>query len=111
MPCNTITKSSVTLELKADNQEYLVAALKELGFAVQVLENKSISFYDRFRNVSGVFENGKLKISGYRGAAEQYDINPIKRAYSGEVVKAASKRFGWKLTQTESNKFTAKRRR
>lgn len=111
MPCNTIQKSSVTLELKADNQAYLVAALQSLGFSVQVLENKTVTFYDRNRNVTGTFQNGKLKVSGYSGAAEQYDINPIKRAYSGEVVKAATKRFGWKLTQTEANKFTVKRRR
>jgi hypothetical protein len=106
MPCDTIQKSSVNLALKADNKEFLIAALKSLGYRVQDL-GETVVFRTR-EGVDAIFANGKLTLNSYGNAAENFNVNPIKKAYSVEVVKASAKKFGWNLTQDKQEQFKFK---
>lgn len=101
MPCDTIQRSSVSLELRADNEQLLVTALKNLGYAVQKI-GETVCFTTR-EGHRGVFAKGKLNLSGYR--VEQFNTNIIRRAYSVEIVKSQSKRFGWQLSQEDEFTF------
>ena len=111
MPCDTVQKSSVNLELKADNKTYLIAALKSLGYlSIQDL-GETVRFVTR-DGIVGLFAKGTLNLTSRGQAAENFNTNPIKRAYSVEVVKGASKKFGWNLQadKQEQFKFTAQKR-
>ena len=103
MPCDTIQRSSVNLELKADNKQYLLAALKSLGYSVS--ESRGVVSFTTPDGTIGQFVNGQLKVSGYYGAAERFNVNPIKRAYSTEVVKSAAVEFGWEIQETSAHTF------
>ena len=109
MPCDTINRMSVNLELRADNREHLEAALRNLGYQV-IDRNGVLTFYGN--GVTGTFENGKLKINGRDNDVERFDVNEVKRAYSGEVVKAGMKKCGWKVSKINStSKFTVQKQR
>jgi hypothetical protein len=103
MPCNSIQTSSVNLELKVENKSFLLAALKSLDYSAAEI-GETVTFATR-QGVRGVFANGKLTVTGRYGAAEQFDTNPIKVAYSHQVLKASAKRFGWTLKKTSENKY------
>lgn len=102
MPCYTQQKSVVQFGAQTD-VNLLKLALERMGFSVRATQ-RGLSFSSFTR--SGTFENGTLSIS----SREQEDTNAFKRAYSAEVVRAASKRFGWTVKQTEENKFQVTRR-
>lgn len=108
MPCDSIQRSSVNLELKADNREFLIAALKSLGYFVQDL-GETLRFWTKDREVAGIFYKNQLTLSGYNQVAETFDVNPIKRAYSVQVVQAAAQQFGWQLQQQEEFTFAVQK--
>jgi hypothetical protein len=110
MPCDTIQRSSVSLELKANNKQHLIAALKSLGYRVQDLGETVV--FRTSQGVDAIFAKGKLTLNSYGTAAQNFDVNPIKKAYSVEVVKASAKKYGWNLTQDKQSafKFAAQKR-
>lgn len=110
MPCNTIQRSTISLELRADNQTFLIEALKSLGYRVDATQDR-VRFSHSRRDVSGSFINGKLQIDGERSAVERFDVNEVKRAYSHQVVQATAKRFGWQATKKTDTEYEVKRRR
>ena len=96
MPCYSIQTTTVKLELNADNRDFLIEAMKSLNYRVNVLSN-AVYFSDG--NYEGTFSDGKLTItsnSRYQ-TADQFDINPLKRAYSVQVIQAAAQQHGWQL--------------
>jgi len=109
MPCNTIQRSRVSFELRAENIDLLAEALRVQGFAVQQNE-ETLRFSDA--NVVGSFVNGKLSLSGEKSAVSRFDRNAVKRGYSHQIVKAAAKRMGWELKadKQNANKISVKRR-
>jgi hypothetical protein len=107
MPCDSIQTSSVNLELKADNKTFLLAALKSLDYSAAEI-GETVTFATR-QGVRGVFANGKLTVTGRYGAAENFDTNPIKVAYSHQVVKATAKKFGWTIRKTGDNKYSVQK--
>jgi hypothetical protein len=111
MPCDTIQRSSVNLELKAENKSHLIAALKSLGYQVRELRNGMLTFRTP-EGIDAIFTDGKLTLNSYGDAAKEFNVNPIKKAYSVEVVKASAKKFGWNLQQDKQSqfKFTAQKR-
>lgn len=103
MPC--YTQREVTVELNVANPELLTAGLKAAGFTVQTTPR---GFYvTNSKGLQAHIRDGKITTA----AQTESIINEIKRAYSGEVVRTAAKRFGWNLNKTsEANTVLAARR-
>lgn len=115
MPCDSIQRSSVNLELRADNKTFLKAALEDLKFYVQYQPGHQgeAEFITGFsaQGVTGRFQaNGTLRIEGRTDNVSAFNINQIKRAYSVQVVKAQAKKFGWSLKKTAEMKFAVQKR-
>lgn len=115
MPCWTVAKSEV--KLQGLNPEFLRAALTALGFSINTAEysqRRGYSFSaDRFSDgVSVVIAlDGTVSVNASERATDLTKLgNEVKRAYSVQVVQAASKRFGWSLKQTSENKYAVQRR-
>lgn len=112
MPCDQIQTSSIALE-KAD-RDLLAQALKAEGWQV-VVSGERLLFSRHTREqgfVSGVYDghNLTLQTQQYRGVNVNEVVNSIKRAYSTQVVQAASTRFGWRVQQKAPGKFIVQRR-
>ena len=106
MPCWTIQTTTVELELKAENQAHLKAALESMGYRVQANEqNQTLTFQNRNGTLNGSFVDGKLKLDGRDSEVANFDINAVKRAYSTQVVKSQAKKFGWEIKQKDPLKL------
>ena len=103
MPC--YTDREVTVELNVADPNLLTAGLKAAGFTVQTTPR---GFYvTNSKGQQAHVRDGKITTTG----SAQSIINEIKRAYSGEVVRTAAKRFGWTLNKTsQTNTVIAGRR-
>lgn len=100
-PCDSITYN--TLELKAADRELLIAALKELGF--EVADHGRVLNASR-GGLSVAIRDGQVRVQ----AGYEQVVRDIRAGYSRQVVRSASRKFGWALKQTQQNKFVAQRR-
>jgi len=110
MPCDSVITTSVELKINAENKDFLLAALKSLGYAVQSGTN-IIRFTTREGMTGTILSDGKLTVtsnSRYR-TADTFDVNPIKRAYSRAVVEATAQQYGWTITQTADFEFSVEK--
>lgn len=109
MPCWTVQKS--TIELQNPNAKLLRQALESAGFACWVKNETGFSM-ERFHDRSSVtLRDGLVIIAiGGRKAKLAALTSEVKRAYSAQVVRAASQRFGWTLKQVGANRYQAQRR-
>lgn len=115
MPCWTVAKSEV--KLSGLNPEFLKHALTALGFRVNDAEyskrfNASLTA-DRFSDGTSVVValDGTVTVNASGRAGDLTALaNEVKRAYSVQVVQAASRKFGWNLKQQSENKFAVSRR-
>jgi hypothetical protein len=103
-PCDSITLAQVHLGLA--NKDILEQTLKTLADGGKVRrDHNDFTFFrngDKYRIIS----DGQLVCSaGLEGMADV-----IKRAYSGQVVKAAAKKFGWDLKAKTPEKLTVRKR-
>lgn len=113
MPCNEIRTTTVALE-RAD-RDLLTKALQSDKW--QVLADGDLLRFMRYDlatgTVSGQYDGHSLILrtqSGLSAKAEAEVINSIKRAYSAQVVAAATARFGWRLQSTDNRRFVVQRR-
>lgn len=108
MPCDSRITSSVEWTDNTD-PKLLAAALKSLGFIVGVV-GTAVRFSNPETSVTGTYDGRKkmMTLSGLND--ESLDLNPIKRAYSAQVIQSAAKRFGWQVKQTDDTKFQITRR-
>jgi hypothetical protein len=95
--------------------ELLRAALTSLGFYINdeaYSRNLGYEFSaDRVSDkVSVGIRDGQLTIGGPGIRDYTEHRNALQRAYSTEVVKKATSRFGWNLKQTNERQFVATRR-
>ena len=114
MPCWTVQTAEVNLT--NPNPEVLTRALIAAGFKVNSAEYSrqfGASFTaDRFRDTVSVrIIDGRMEVT----AADRYAnlsavSNEVKRAYSAEIIRTASKRFGWNVTAQSETKFQVRRR-
>ena len=117
MPCWTVQES--TIELHNPNSKLLRRALKAAGFtnhrhvyARRGIELVAVGFsMDRFADRASVtLRDGRVIVAG----AETTDLvaltSEVKRAYSAQVVRTASQRFGWTVKQVGTNRYQAQRR-
>ena len=88
MPCYTITE--VKLELKNANLDLLTKAINKVG------QNA----YVQLRENGLVWNGGSYdKTTGILSVRNGTDGKLVKRAYSGEIVKAQASRFGWQYKE------------
>lgn len=106
MPCYEIR--TISLDLKVMNHELLNQAILTLGW--QIIQKASPGRPLRFCYDRGeaTYFNGQISVK--RG--HDYVANKLKQAYAKEAVWAASKKFGWSVSQNkkEMNKLTLNRR-
>jgi hypothetical protein len=95
MPCDTVQQSKVEFSIERTDTEILQMALEKLGYRV-TKKGKDLTFAGSgYDYVSGTYTNGKINVTF--NARQTFDVNKVKRAYSQEVVRQVSKRFGWTL--------------
>ena len=95
MPCYTITTAK--LELKNANPTLLKKAIEKLmGKGTQFQEARGVLYFN-----GGTY----TKATGILEVRNEAVGRQIKRNYSGEVVYAQAKRFGWQVKQTAENKY------
>jgi arylamine N-acetyltransferase len=103
-----------TINLSGADPELLKKALVALGFrlndrqyAYNVPTGAQFSA-DRFTDSTSVVleADGRVTVRASRLGQERVETltREVKRAYSTEVVKAASARFGWKVQQSVNSK-------
>jgi hypothetical protein len=104
MPCYEVNLISV--ELKADNIDYLEKALKNLKLInpLHKISEKDIKTGLELTtgDVIDLTNNTITSTSRYR-------VNEIKREYTKTCVQEVSKKKKWFLKQMADNKFVAKR--
>ena len=117
MPCWTVQESVVNL--MRPNQEILARVLESLGYRLHVNDDYAERFgsslvADRFRDRVSVkvSHTGELTVCVAEGSnADLHAIGcELKRAYSAEIIRTASKRFGWNVTAQSETKFQVRRR-
>jgi hypothetical protein len=93
----------MSVEFKAEHFDILEEAAKELGYRAQ-RSGDSLTFYTA---------NGTVSIRGGKISLDERDrriIDPLKVAYSKQVVKRAASRYGWAVKQAAANKFIINKR-
>jgi hypothetical protein len=104
MPCDSIQTSAIDLG-KISDKALLMKALGELGYQARMVGAEIV--FGSSVNGGTVRADGTVNLVGQ---ATALSVNQIKRAYSTEAVKIASKKFGWNLQATGDRKFVAKKR-
>lgn len=105
MPCDSILLNKI--ELGAANTVLLVQGMQSLGFTVQSYGPTGLIFWRESEpGVKMYVRDGKVEVPAGRESL----ADDIKRAYSKEVLKVASKKFGFALVPGKENKFTLSRR-
>lgn len=104
MPCWTIQESRAEFGATTDRSLF-AKAMESLGYRTRTVDGV-VHFSSEAKQSGGRLElNGTLVMQG-----GDQEVNPFKRAYSAEVVKAASARFGWKVQQKSETEFQVTRR-
>ena len=114
MPCWTVQTAEVNLT--NPNPEMLSKVLASLGFRINSAEYSrrfSASFTaDRFSDRTSVrIIDGRMEVTAANSSTDLRAVsNEIKRGYSAEIIRTASKRFGWQTSQVSESKFQVRRR-
>lgn len=100
MPCYEVRLMSV--EFKIENRKLLDEAIKALGW--RVIGTPTENYMRLSGGVVIDFTNGQATIQDY----QQAKLNELKREYSKQAVKHATKKIGWnvKWSKRETNKAT-----
>ncbi len=95
MPCYTIQRSEVEFLPTNTDTGLLTLGLDRLGFEVATLDDRLVlrkpDSYGYYRSGSYEPKTGRLEL--YSG----WDVDEIKRAYSGQVVESQARKYGWQL--------------
>lgn len=102
MPCYQV--NTISVEFFMANTDFLLTALKELGYEVQVREERVLAgsgpVVIEFNMNTGVAEVE----SKY-----QDKLNAVKRQYSKVVIAEVAKKKRWVLKEMEANKLQLRR--
>lgn len=90
MPCDSVRLTGVKLE--ACSPEHMLAALTDLRLSPQ-LTSAGLIYFGNGESID--CKTGEAQLGRFR------DVNEIKRAYSGAVVRATAKKFGWSPQATK----------
>lgn len=106
MPCYEVR--TINLDLKIMNHDVLNQAIKTLGWQIiqKSAPNQALRFY--YDRGEATYHDGRISVE----EGHEYVASKIKQAYAREAVWAASKKFGWSVSQNkkEMNKLTLNRR-
>lgn len=103
MPCWTVQTSTTEFNGKTDIG-LLKKTLEGLGYIVDHPKYMTLVFRHPSTGASGTFQDNELTM------VRNTDTNLVKRAYSGEVVKFAAAKFGWKVQEKTPGTFQVTRR-
>ena len=106
--CDSIVRNSVDFAQAKNHHDILADAMRELGYTVQTHENGQLSF--QRGSVNGTYANGQFNTSSSRYSANTFSVDEVKKSFGRQVVKVASKRFGWKIQETKPNTFVLSKR-
>mgnify|MGYP001174063790 CR=1 FL=1 len=101
MPCDTIQTN--TVEVGTMHAGLLAQACKRAGFEHEVMYPGRVLVTVNGLRVA--IENGKVWAVGKAANRAESIAAAIKRAYSGEVVRYAAARNGWRVRETGANSF------
>lgn len=98
MPCDQVRVTTIALE-NAD-PILLYKALYQLG----IVQQENVTEAQARAAVAQCYDGQELRLNR--------DVNPnrVKVAYSEQVVKKATSKYGWKLKQKAPGKYVATRR-
>jgi hypothetical protein len=91
MPCWTIVQTQVQFLEKSTNLDLLKAALEAIGFTVQSVSQRGLTFAGM--GIAGTYDKRTGSITT-RGTV---DINLVKRQYAKQVAISQAKKHGWSL--------------
>jgi hypothetical protein len=115
MPCYTISETGI--DINRPDLGLLEKALESIGYVKRPqkfasTEGLDVAYYrDNSWTMVGL-KNGELRVM-IRDGSQMTDTdakNEVQRAYSAEIVKHVSQRYGWRLQQKSDRKFVAARR-
>lgn len=86
MPCYEV--NLITVEFKAQNEGVLKAAAESLGYTF-AKGSSAIYIQDKYGSTVVLIQDGEAQ------SENKSAINSLKRAYSVETIKQASKSKGW----------------
>lgn len=95
MPCDTQVRTTVDFGGAGVDLAAVAKALEGFGYKVEVAAGR-LDFFGR--GVQGSLVGGKLSTVG----SSTFDLNALKVAYAGQVVRAAATRYGWKVQEQEA---------
>ena len=107
MPCDSIIRNSINFENAKGHEDILADALRELGYSAAQYDNGVIRFFGHGH--SGTYANGQFNTTENR-YSRKFDVDQVKQAFGRNTVKAACRKFGWTMKETEPNKFKITRR-
>lgn len=97
MPCWEVRTNQVDFGKAQGHEDILADALTELGYTAQ-RSGGVIRFQGH--GVSGSYSSGRFTTQG-----DTFDVDSVKRAFGGQVVKKAAKQFGWRCKQTGPSRY------
>jgi hypothetical protein len=94
------------VDIDAPNKGLLCRAIQSLGYEVNMLSDGTIAFWKDPRQIMRI-KNGKAEVP----QGMESVVDEIKQAYSREVLKEASNKFGSRLEPGKKpNTFVMKKR-
>lgn len=114
MPCWTIQKT--TIKTDKMNVVLLAEGLKAAGFDVKQEQGGLLRFVRPGSYLVHTYENGQLRMMISSSGSETFDslASEIKRAYAAQAVRYATKKFGWRANEKQTQQgleFVVNKRR
>ena len=113
MPCWTVQTMELSDHIAPEREAEFRQALIALGYTVSENRYGYKLSGDNYTTRTSVCltEDGRVKVTSASQGADLTGLaNQVRRAYSSEIVRTASKRYGWNLTKTSERTFAAIRR-
>ena len=101
MPCYTV--NTISVEFKAENIGILATAAKAIGATIQETNGRVF-----VRTKDGVMELRDGQMTGTAAVVNAW-VNPLRVAYSKAVVREATRRIGWQVSQASETVFNVRK--
>lgn len=104
MPCDT--ERTITTDLRAAHPDVLTRGLAAAGFTMTLLgDGRTVRIYDPQTGRNADLSGRQLS------ASSEAMLSEIKRAYAGEAVRTAARKYGWAVkVDAQADTFTVVRR-
>ncbi len=106
-PCDSITTSTISEELKNVDEEVLTKALEAMGLKVRATKTAGLNYSGYHKETgqyyTGAYKDGKLNQKVQQGSPK-LDITQVKIGCAVQTLKKGSNAFTWKLSFTSKLK-------